>query len=82
MRAHTLKYAHIHKFTKCYTGKVDTDFWNRIACIRGGGSFPLRLEGWVLAFVGFNDKGDYVLNDLEHIKKSNKYGEIVSTIFQ
>ena len=59
---------------------VDKDFWNRVAHIIGGGSGPRHLAGWVLAFVAFDDKGHYILNDVDKIKKTNDFGTMVSSL--
>eukprot|EP00026_Physarum_polycephalum_P010906 Phypoly_transcript_11092.p1 GENE.Phypoly_transcript_11092~~Phypoly_transcript_11092.p1 ORF type:complete len:346 (+),score=48.87 Phypoly_transcript_11092:111-1148(+) len=67
----------LDQFVLAFTGKsVDKDFWNRVAHIKGGGSGPRYLAGWVLAFVGFDDKGHYVLNDIARIKKDNEFGRV------
>ena len=56
---------------------VDKDFWDRIAHYTGGGSGPRYLEGWVLAFVAFDEQGKYFLNPLKKIKSSHKFGRMV-----
>jgi len=67
----------LDQFVAAFTNKaVDTDFWNRIAHIQGGGSGPRYLAGWVLAFVGFDDAGHYVLKDAASIKQNNDFGRM------
>jgi len=63
-------------FVDAFQGKIDTDWWNRIAHKTGGGSGPDYLEGWILAFIPFTDQGDYVLNSLENILTSKAYGKM------
>jgi len=66
----------LDQFVASYQGKVDKDFWNRIAHKTGGGSGPRYLEGWILAFVPWTDGGSYILNSLETIKSTNSYGKM------
>jgi hypothetical protein len=66
----------LDEFVNAYQGKVDKDFWNRIAHERSGGSGPTYLGGWILAFIPFTDSGDFVLNPLAEIKRTHKYGEM------
>jgi len=66
----------MQNFVDAFQGRVDVDFWNRIAHITGGGSGPRYLEGWVLALVGFGTDGDYLLADLKSIKETNKFGRL------
>jgi len=66
----------LDQFVGAFNNSVDKDFWNRVAHITGGGSGPRYLEGWVLAFVGFDDEGQYVLNDVESIKEDNRFGTV------
>lgn len=54
---------------------IDCDWWNRIAHIVGGGSGPTYYEGWMNTFIGWNDKGDYILSKGEG---SKPYGRIDS----
>jgi len=61
---------------KEFQGKVDKDFWNRIATEKGFGSGPRYLAGWILAFIPFNEKGKYILNDYNTIVSTNKFGKI------
>lgn len=68
----------LDKFVDVFQGKVDTDFWNGIAHETGGGSGPRYLQGWILSFIPFNDSGKYILNDLETIMNTGKFG-IVDT---
>jgi len=63
-------------FVDAFNGKIDRDFWNRIAHITGGGSGPRYLEGWVLAIIGFDDAGKYILNPLKNIQSSNRFGRL------
>ncbi|KYQ91414.1 hypothetical protein DLAC_11716 [Tieghemostelium lacteum] len=42
------------------TGKVDTNWWNRICHYIGGGSGPTWLSGWATVFTIFNDKSEWV----------------------
>ena len=51
-----------------------------MAHIKGGGSGPRHLAGWVLAFVAFDDKGHYILNDVDKIKKTNDFGTLVPSL--
>jgi hypothetical protein len=66
----------LDEFVRSAEGNPDRDFWNRIATITGGGSGPRWVEGWILAFIGFNDKTEYILPDLEEIKKTNCFGQL------
>jgi len=66
----------MHNFVNAFQGRVDTYFWNRIAHITGGGSGPRYLEGWILALIGFNDAGSYILEHLQSIQKSNRFGRL------
>ncbi len=67
----------LDEFVNAYQGKVDTDFWNRIAHIEGGGSGPRYLEGWIIAFIPFDDtRGYYKLNPLDDIIKTKSFGRI------
>lgn len=67
----------LDEFVNAYQGNADTEFWNRIAHIKSGGSGPSYLEGWILAFIPFGDTtGEYKLNPLEAIVKTNSFGRI------
>eukprot|EP00026_Physarum_polycephalum_P009562 Phypoly_transcript_09690.p1 GENE.Phypoly_transcript_09690~~Phypoly_transcript_09690.p1 ORF type:complete len:349 (+),score=45.67 Phypoly_transcript_09690:292-1338(+) len=67
----------LDRFVSAFTEKhVSTNFWNRVAHIEGGGSGPRYLEGWILAFVGFNDRGHYILKDFDHIRSTNDFGRM------
>lgn len=66
----------MQNFVSAFNGSVDVDFWNRIAHITGGGSGPRYIEGWVLALLGFGEKGEYLLQDLKSIKATNKFGRL------
>jgi len=59
-----------------YCGKVDKDFWNRVATKSGGGSGPTYLEGWIVAFIPFNKEGKYILNNYCEIEKTNAFGKV------
>jgi len=63
-------------FVDAFQGKVDTDFWNRIAHISGGGSGPRYLAGWILSLIAFDENGKYFLNDLKSIQATNKFGKL------
>lgn len=68
---HVLNY-----FVEVFDNKIDNDFWNRIAHITGGGSGPRYLQGWILAFVPFDDSGKFVLNDMKIIMETNNFGKL------
>lgn len=63
-------------FVSAFLKPVDRDFWNRVAHYTGGGSGPRYLEGWVLAFVGFDENGKYILNSVPKIKSTHKFGRM------
>jgi len=63
-------------FVDAFQGKNDTDWWNRIVHETGGGSGPSYIEGWILAFIPFNDAGNCVLYSLEDIEKKKSYGKM------
>jgi hypothetical protein len=63
-------------FVNAFEGKVDTNWWNRIAHRTGGGSGPRYLEGWILSFIPWNDNGQFVLNSLDKITSSGAYGQM------
>lgn len=65
------------KYLTKQIGKIDKDFWNRIAQVVGGGSGPRHIEGWILSLIAFDSKGNYFLNDLSNIKSTNNYGSVV-----
>jgi hypothetical protein len=65
-------------FVDAFDGKIDTNWWNSIAHKTGGGSGmlltsdrahqiagPRYLEGWILAFSPWNDRGSFVLNSYD-----------------
>jgi hypothetical protein len=66
----------LDKFIDAFDGNVDVDFWNRIAHQTGGGSGPRYLQGWILAFIPFDDSGNYVLNDINTIKETGQFGRV------
>jgi len=66
----------LDKFVDAFNGKVDVNFWNGIAYRTGGGSGPRYLQGWILAFIPFNDVGKYILNDMTTIMTAGKYGKV------
>lgn len=66
----------MNNFVQAFKENVDKDFWNRIAHYTGGGSGPTYLEGWVLAFIGFDKEGKYFLNDINSIMQNNKFGKM------
>ncbi len=73
---HVIQYF-IDAFDEKVDGKTDSSgFWNRIATQTGGGSGPSYLEGWILAFYPFDDKGKYCLNSLANIRKGKRFGKI------
>lgn len=63
-------------FIAAFDGKVDTDFWNRIATQTGGGSGPSYLEGWILAFIPFSNQGGYILKHSSTALSSHYYGRV------
>ena len=66
----------LDEFIESFSGKVNKDFWNRIAHQIGGGSGPRHLSGWILAFVPFDDQNRYHLFDQTSIQKDNCYGKL------
>ena len=54
------------QFVAAFDGQADADFWNRIACTKGGGSFPLTLSGWVLVFAPWDNDGRFCLGKPNH----------------
>ncbi len=73
--AEVLEYV-LNNFVDAYDGKIDRDFWNRIAHRTGGGSGPRYLEGWIIAFFPFDDKTTFCLNSLAKIKQGDTFGRI------
>jgi hypothetical protein len=63
-------------FVNAFEGKIDKDFWNRIAHQTGGGSGPRYLEGWILSFIPWTDGGSFVLDPLPTILATNKFGRM------
>lgn len=64
----------LDEFVVAAEGNPNTEFWNRIATIQGGGSGPRYIQGWILAFIGFDEKGKYFLPSLNDIQDTNDYG--------
>jgi hypothetical protein len=67
----------LQHFIDAYDGKIDAPgFWNRIAHQTGGGSGPRYVQGWILTFFPFDDKGKYCLNSIDKIKAGERFGKI------
>jgi len=66
----------LDNFVDAFQGKIDTNWWNRIAHQTGGGSGPSYLEGWILAFIPFKDNGSYILNSLKDVQQNKSYGRM------
>jgi len=64
----------LDEFVNSYKGKVDTDFWNRVTMYMSGGSGSSYMEGWILAFAPFTEDGEYILNNIDEIRSTNKFG--------
>jgi hypothetical protein len=73
---HKLLVPILDEFINSYSGNVDKDFWNRIAHQKGGGSGPRYLSGWILAFIPFDDKDNYILREWEQVQENNCYGRV------
>lgn len=48
----------VKQFVDAKQGKVDLDFWQRIAHYQRGGSGPSFISGWITVFCVFNTDGD------------------------
>ena len=66
----------LDEFVSSYKGHVNIDFWNRISMKISRGSGATYIEGWILSFIPFDKDGNYILNSLNEIKTTNKYGTI------
>jgi hypothetical protein len=67
----------LDQFIASYEGKVDLDFWERIATSeRKGSGGEIDISGWLLVFAPFNDKGVYQLFTPEQVKETRAYGKV------
>jgi hypothetical protein len=66
----------LDQFVSSYCGNVDQDFWNRCCCRLARRSGPDFLEGWILAFVPFNEDNKYILPPYSSIMETNSYGKV------
>lgn len=67
----------LDQFIASYEGGVNVDFWKR-AISSTGGSGATSVTGWMMAFIPFNEDGEYILEDPEAILESNYYGKVLT----
>lgn len=49
----------LEQFVNAKQGKVDSDFWQRIAHYEAGGSGPSHISGWITTFCVFDKEGNW-----------------------
>lgn len=71
----------LDQFINAFQGIVDKQFWGTMIhyqrIISGG---EKGLTGWLVAFTPFDKLGNYLLNDLETIKTTNKYTSRINKV--
>ena len=72
----------LDEFIASYQGKVNHDFWERMATSeRLGSGSQQGKSGWILVFSPFNLRGEYRLNTAEKVAKSHSYGNVMNGEF-
>lgn len=66
----------IGKFIDAFDGKIDREWWNKIANQVGGGSGPTYLTGWILAFTPFNVRGYWVIGPINDFIAGKSFGKV------
>ena len=67
----------LDRFLDAYQGRVDPEFWQRVASrkFRGSGGQCL-FRGWCLVFAPFDARGKYQLNSASAVSLTNTYGNV------
>lgn len=67
----------LNEFIEMFLGNVNEGFWQRICSYlyRGSGG-EQSYSGWCLVFAGFNKQGKLIINELDEIKKTLKFGSL------
>lgn len=56
----------LEQFVNAKQGKVDLEFWQRIAHYEPGGSGPSQISGWITTFCVFDEQGNWQSTPLMH----------------